>query len=46
VPASSVTIPQPPPSAQPPAAARLGPPRRPIRRLPNPRDPAPIPWGW
>jgi hypothetical protein len=48
VPASGVTTPQATPSA-PPATARLGPPRRPPKRLPVPGRtgiPFPIPSGW
>jgi hypothetical protein len=46
------TTPQTIPSVTPePADTRLGPPRRPSRRLPNPEKggtppPAPDPWGW
>jgi hypothetical protein len=46
-PASRVTIPQ--ATSSPPAVARLGPPRRPPRRLPVPGRtgiPSPLPPGW
>jgi hypothetical protein len=46
VPPSTVTIPRPAPSKAPPTAVRLGPPRRPPRRLPNPPDPFPVPTEW